>query len=97
MSDPEKSVPPSNGDIEHEKRDPEKYSSDAEHKNHIDQNDHSKEASDFVYPTPKEEAAVIRKLDFHIMPIVFILYMLSVLDRANLGNARLAGMEDGEL
>lgn len=45
-------------------------------------------------PTPEEEAAVIRKLDWRLIPLVFFLYMLSVLDRSNLGNAKLAGMED---
>jgi len=30
-------------------------------------------AEAFVAPTPKEEKDIIRKLDFHIMPIVFIL------------------------
>lgn len=50
--------------------------------------------SDFVPATPEEEAAVIRKLDWHLLPFVFLLYMLAVLDRSNLGNARLAGMED---
>jgi len=49
---------------------------------------------DFVPATPEEEAAVIRKLDWHLLPFVFLLYMLAVLDRSNLGNARLAGMED---
>jgi hypothetical protein len=49
--------------------------------------------NDFTPPTPEEEAAVIRKLDWHLMPFVFLLYMLAVLDRSNLGNARLAGME----
>ena len=44
--------------------------------------------------TAEEEAAVIRKLDFRLLPIVFVLYSLSVLDRSNLGNARLAGLED---
>lgn len=48
---------------------------------------------DFVPPTPEEEAAVIRRLDWHLMPFVFLLYMLAVLDRSNLGNARLAGLE----
>lgn len=49
---------------------------------------------DYVPATPAEEAAVIRKLDWHLLPFVFLLYMLSVLDRSNLGNARLAGLED---
>jgi hypothetical protein len=39
-----------------------------------------------------EEDAVIKKLDWHLMPLIFILYSLSVLDRSNLGNARLAGL-----
>ena len=37
---------------------------------------------------------MIRKLDWRLLPLVFILYSLSVLDRSNLGNARLAGMEN---
>lgn len=49
---------------------------------------------DFTPASPQEEAAVIRRLDWHLMPFVFLLYMLAVLDRSNLGNARLAGMED---
>ena len=42
--------------------------------------------------TKEEENAVIRSLDWHIMPLIFVLYSLSVLDRSNLGNARIAGM-----
>jgi len=42
--------------------------------------------------SPEEEAAVIRKLDWYLMPLIFILYSLSVLDRSNLGNARIAGL-----
>lgn len=49
---------------------------------------------DFVPATPQEEAAVIRKLDWHLMPFVFLLYTLAVLDRSNLGNAKLAGLEN---
>lgn len=43
---------------------------------------------------PQEEVArVVRKLDWHILPLCFVLYTFSVLDRSNLGNARLAGLE----
>lgn len=49
---------------------------------------------DFVPATPAEEAAVIRRLDWHLLPFVFLLYSLAVLDRSNLGNARLAGLEN---
>ena len=44
--------------------------------------------------TKAEEDAVIRKLDWHLMPLIFVLYSLSVLDRSNLGNARISGLED---
>ena len=44
--------------------------------------------------TQEEEDRVIRKLDWRLLPFVFVLYSLSVLDRSNLGNARLAGLED---
>lgn len=47
----------------------------------------------YIAATPKEEAAVIRKLDYRLLPLVFVLYSLSVLDRSNLGNAKLAGLQ----
>jgi hypothetical protein len=43
--------------------------------------------------TKEEEEIVIRKLDWHLMPLIFVLYSLSVLDRSNLGNAKIAGMQ----
>lgn len=39
------------------------------------------------------ERALIRKLDRHIIPTVMIAYLLCFLDRTNIGNARLFGME----
>lgn len=42
--------------------------------------------------TAEDEAAIIRKLDFRLMPFLLLLYTFSVLDRSNLGNAKLAGM-----
>lgn len=47
----------------------------------------------FVPATSDEEAKLIRKLDWHLLPIIFVLYSLSVLDRSNLGNAKIAGMQ----
>ena len=42
---------------------------------------------------PKDlERRVRRKLDWNIIPLVMVLYTLSVLDRSNVGNARIAGM-----
>lgn len=48
-----------------------------------------------VHYTAAEEAAIIRKLDYRLLPFVLLLYSLSVLDRSNLGNAKLAGMTKG--
>ncbi|KAE8229982.1 hypothetical protein CF326_g5028 [Tilletia indica] len=38
--------------------------------------------------TPEEDAAVRRKLDVHILPIMFCCFMFSFLDRTNIGNAK---------
>ncbi|KZT66421.1 MFS general substrate transporter [Daedalea quercina L-15889] len=35
---------------------------------------------------------ILRKLDWHLLPFVSILYLLSFLDRANIGNAKVAGL-----
>ena len=43
--------------------------------------------------TEKERAAVMRKMDWRLLPIFFTIYMLSVLDRSNLGNAHVAGLD----
>jgi hypothetical protein len=59
--------------------------------------EHIEEGGRIFAPTTtfsrEEEERVIRSLDWHIMPLIFLLYSLSVLDRSNLGNARIAGMK----
>jgi hypothetical protein len=49
---------------------------------------------DDVYIDPVAEKALLRKLDMWIVPPVMLLYLLSFLDRVNIGNARLYGMEE---
>ena len=44
--------------------------------------------------TDAEREMVTRKLDWHLLPLCFILYSFSVLDRSNLGNARVSGLEE---
>jgi len=39
------------------------------------------------------ERKLVRKLDCYIIPMVMLLYLFSFLDRVNIGNARLYGME----
>lgn len=41
----------------------------------------------------KQEKALIRKIDRKLLPLLTILYLLSFLDRTNIGNARLFGLE----
>ncbi|KAJ4006487.1 hypothetical protein NW766_010579 [Fusarium irregulare] len=44
--------------------------------------------------TPVNEKALLRKLDLRLLPAVGTLYLLSFLDRSNVGNARIEGMID---
>ncbi|TID07226.1 putative transporter [Colletotrichum higginsianum] len=40
------------------------------------------------------ERAVLRKLDYRIVPMVMWVYLMNMMDRVNIGNARLFGLED---
>ncbi|KAK0620303.1 major facilitator superfamily domain-containing protein [Immersiella caudata] len=51
-------------------------------------------AASFQLYTPDEERAVVRKFDRRLVVFLALLYMLSFLDRSNIGNARVAGMDD---
>jgi MFS family permease len=42
---------------------------------------------------PLLEAKLVRKQDLRVLPMVFLMYFFTFLDRTNLGNARIAGME----
>ncbi|SAL99528.1 hypothetical protein [Absidia glauca] len=42
----------------------------------------------------KAEATILRKFDLRILPILCLLYLLSYLDRSNIGNAKLGGLEE---
>ncbi|WKT51781.1 MFS transporter superfamily [Fusarium oxysporum f. sp. vasinfectum] len=46
------------------------------------------------YIDPKAEARLRRKIDWMIVPTVCLLYLFCFIDRANIGNARLAGLEE---
>ncbi|KAI1302486.1 major facilitator superfamily domain-containing protein [Xylaria venustula] len=47
----------------------------------------------FQLYTPDEERAVVRKFDRRLVVFLAFCYMLSFVDRSNIGNARIAGME----
>ncbi|KZP07792.1 MFS general substrate transporter [Athelia psychrophila] len=53
-------------------------------------------ASDLTYSTTSDNAEferrAVRKLDLTVLPLVTLFYLLSFLDRANIGNAKIAGL-----
>ncbi|KAJ8111670.1 hypothetical protein OPT61_g5794 [Boeremia exigua] len=51
--------------------------------------------SDPVQPRvdPSTDRRLVRKIDFYIVPTVAVLYLFCFIDRANIGNARLANFE----
>ena len=53
-------------------------------------------SSDGSFPdlewTEEEEREIRRKIDWHTVPLVTVLYMLTFLDRINIGNARVQGL-----
>ncbi|KAH8889059.1 major facilitator superfamily transporter [Thozetella sp. PMI_491] len=42
---------------------------------------------------PAAEAKLVRKQDLRVLPMIFLMYFLTFLDRTNLGNAKVAGIE----
>ncbi|KAJ5162176.1 hypothetical protein N7492_007568 [Penicillium capsulatum] len=41
---------------------------------------------------PAEHSKILRKIDYRVIPILAVLYLLSFLDRGNIGNANIQGM-----
>jgi hypothetical protein len=39
-----------------------------------------------------DKAAVLRKMDLQLLPMLSLLYLLAFLDRGNIGNAKIEGM-----
>jgi hypothetical protein len=52
------------------------------------------EAAHDAFIDPAAEAKLVRKQDLRVLPMVFLMYFFTFLDRTNLGNARIAGMEE---
>ncbi|KAL9124973.1 MAG: hypothetical protein Q9217_005763, partial [Psora testacea] len=42
---------------------------------------------------PVAEKKLLRKLDLHVIPVIAFLFMLGFIDRINIGNARIQGLE----
>jgi len=72
---------------------PDSTKSKAEDGDH-DEIDYSSQLENAVDPSKDfdqaRENALLRKMDLHIVPWLSLLYLLSFLDRANIGNARVS-------
>ncbi|KAK2055338.1 major facilitator superfamily transporter [Colletotrichum caudatum] len=44
-------------------------------------------------PGTREERQLVKKIDLFLMPILWIMYILNYVDRTNIGNAKIAGMQ----
>ena len=44
--------------------------------------------------SPEEAHRALRKCDYRLIPLLGLLYLVAFIDRSNIGNARIAGMED---
>ncbi|ESK84554.1 mfs transporter [Moniliophthora roreri MCA 2997] len=66
--------------------------SSSEHKNGLSST-RSVVSEEDVHVDPAMEKRVWRKLDIYVLPIVAMFYLLSFLDRTNVANARVAGLQ----
>ncbi|EFQ31585.1 major facilitator superfamily transporter [Colletotrichum graminicola M1.001] len=44
-------------------------------------------------PGTREEKQLVKKIDLFLMPMLWIMYILNYVDRTNIGNAKIAGMQ----
>ncbi|CAI9626497.1 unnamed protein product [Alternaria burnsii] len=59
----------------------------------MDATKHVEIAEDFTW-TKEEEEKLVRKIDLFLLPTIWLMYLLSYMDRTNIGNAKIAGMAD---
>ena len=45
-------------------------------------------------PPHTTEAALLRRIDWHVVPCLCVLYLLAFIDRVNVANSRAFGLED---
>lgn len=54
----------------------------------------SKTTESEVTLDPGQEKRLLRKLDIHVLPMISVLYMLAFVDRINIGNAKIQGLDE---
>ncbi|KAF5247264.1 hypothetical protein FANTH_6521 [Fusarium anthophilum] len=50
-------------------------------------------ANDDYVPGTEAEKKLVRKIDLYILPMMWFMYLMSYMDRTNIGNAKIAGMD----
>jgi hypothetical protein len=50
---------------------------------------------EYLPDSPKAERALTAKIDLKVIPVLGLLYLICFLDRTNIANARLGGLEKG--
>ncbi|GAM83037.1 hypothetical protein ANO11243_010230 [Dothideomycetidae sp. 11243] len=54
--------------------------------------DSAEQHIDGYVPDTEEERKLVRKIDLYLLPAIWGMYLLSYMDRTNIGNAKTAGM-----
>ncbi|OAA73931.1 Major facilitator superfamily domain, general substrate transporter [Cordyceps fumosorosea ARSEF 2679] len=66
---------------------------DTAHLTHASEADTVEEQLRHFVPGSPEEKRLVRKIDLYLMPILWIKYVFNYIDRTNIGNAKIAGMQ----
>ncbi|OJD38568.1 retrograde regulation protein 2 [Diplodia corticola] len=64
----------------------------ANHLEDIETSTSDEQAADVPEYDAKETQRILRKVDYRLLPMLTLLYVLSFIDRSNIGNAKVAGM-----
>ncbi|KAK6359159.1 hypothetical protein TWF696_000327 [Orbilia brochopaga] len=62
-------------------------------KQHAEDIEYAGSGSPSIDIDPEEEKRLVRKIDLIILPTMWLMYLLSYMDRTNIGNAKVAGMQ----
>lgn len=73
----------------------EKLESDQVTANYSDSSRSQDVATEVYHLSAKDDRKLTTKIDFKVIPIMGLLYLVCFLDRTNIANARLAGLEKG--
>lgn len=64
-------------------------------KEHVDMTEGDTDVLDLPALDPIAMKKLTRKCDLHVVPPLFVLFLLAFLDRTNIGNAKIQGLEAG--